>query len=67
MNDFSMSDPQIAEIVADSDYVVVDYYNHERKHVAQDLDSVAPEKSIWINGIEFLRIFPAAVFQKPSS
>ena len=39
MNDFSMSDPQIAEIVPDTDYVVVDYYNHKRKNVDQDLDS----------------------------
>ena len=39
MNDFTMSDPQIAEIVPETDYVVIDYYNHKRKHVDQDLDS----------------------------
>jgi hypothetical protein len=62
MNDFSMSDPQIAMIVPDTDYVVVDYYNHRRKNVAQDLEDLRSEKSIWINGIEFLRIYPASVF-----
>ena len=62
MNDFEMSDPQIAGIVKDSQYVVVDYYNHKRKNIPQDLDSVQPEKSIWLNGIEFLRIYRAEVF-----
>lgn len=62
MNDFSMSDPEVAEIVPGTDYVVVDYYNHKRKHVNQDLDRTQPEKSIWINGIEFLRIYPSSAF-----
>jgi hypothetical protein len=62
MNDFSMSDPQVAVLVPDSDYVVVDYYNHKRKHVDEDLDRVQPEKSFWINGIEFLRIYPSSAF-----
>jgi len=66
MNDFSMSDPQVAAIVRESDYVVVDYYNHKRKAVSQDLDGVQPEKSIWINGIEFLRIYPTAAFMHPA-
>ncbi|HET6846020.1 MAG TPA: glycosyltransferase family 39 protein [Anaerolineales bacterium] len=62
MNNFSMSDPEVAAIVPDTDYIVVDYYNHERKHVDQDLTRVQPEKSIWINGIEFLRIYPSSEF-----
>ena len=62
MNDFSLSDPQIVEIVPDTDYVVIDYYNHQRKQVDPDLDDLRPEKSIWINGIEFLRIYPASAF-----
>ena len=62
MNDFSMKDPLIAEIVPDTDYVVVDYFNQKRKHIDQDLEGAQPEKSIWINGIEFLRIYAASAF-----
>ena len=62
MNDFSMADPEVAEIVPGTDYIVVDYFNHKRKHVDQDLDRIPPEKSIWINGIEFLRIYPSSDF-----
>ena len=62
MNDFSMSDPEVAEIVPSTDYVVVDYYNHERKHLDRTLEQVQPEKSIWFNGYEFLRIYPSSAF-----
>lgn len=62
MNDFSMSDPELAKLVPDTDYVVVDYYNHERKHLDHTLDQIQPEKSIWINGIEFLRVYRSSAF-----
>jgi hypothetical protein len=62
MNDFRMSDPQIGAIMPGIDYVVVDYYNHKRKGIKQDLDGAQPEKSIWLNGIEFLRIYPSSAF-----
>lgn len=60
MNDFVMSDPQIAEIVKGCDYVVVDYYNQKRKNLVQDLEGIQPEQTIWINGIDFLRIYKVA-------
>ncbi len=48
MNDFSVKDPQVAEILPDTDYVVVDFFNQKRKHIDQDLDDTQPEQSIWI-------------------
>lgn len=60
MNDLILTDPLIVNILRGSQYAVVDYYNQRRNNLAADLDGIAPEKTIWINGIDFLRIYRAA-------
>lgn len=60
MNNFILSEPQVAQVARGSQYVVVDYYNQRRKDLAQDLEGVKPEAIIWFNGIEFLHIYRAA-------
>ncbi len=62
INNFSLSDPQIVEVLANAQYVVVDYYNQQRINLVSDLKGIQPEHTIWINGIDFLRIYPASDF-----
>lgn len=53
--------PQLIDVIHGSQYVVLYYeLEHERNspaNVMQALDSVQPEKSIWLNGIEYIRIY----------
>jgi hypothetical protein len=60
MNYMVMSDPELMDILSQSQYAVVDYYNQKRNDTAQDLAAVEPEKTIWINGLEFLHIYRAS-------
>lgn len=60
MNYFTLSDPLVVTILKDSQYVVVDYYNQKRHRELADLKGIEPEKVIWLNGIDFLRIYRAA-------
>jgi hypothetical protein len=60
MNNLTLSDPQIVAILRGSQYAVVDYYNEKRSNLAADLEGIAPEKIIWINGIEFIHIYRAS-------
>ncbi len=60
MNDLVLSDPQVVAYLKDTQYVVMDYYNQRRRHHMTGLVGIKPEKSIWLNGIEFLRIYRAA-------
>ncbi len=62
INNFTLSDPQVVEVLADAQYVVVDYYNQQRINLVSDLQGIQPEHTIWINGIDFLRIYPASDF-----
>jgi hypothetical protein len=57
MNNLVLSDPLVASIVRDSQYVVVDYHNQRRNGLIEDLRGVTPEKVIWLNGMEFLHIY----------
>jgi hypothetical protein len=60
MNNLILSDPEIVKILHSSQYAVVDYYNQRRKGLLGGLDNVSPEKTIWLNGIDFLRIYRAS-------
>jgi 4-amino-4-deoxy-L-arabinose transferase-like glycosyltransferase len=60
MNNLVLSDPQLVEILRGSQYAVVDYFNQRRNQVADGLDGISPEKTIWINGRDFLRIYRAS-------
>jgi 4-amino-4-deoxy-L-arabinose transferase-like glycosyltransferase len=60
MNNLTLSDPLVLGALRDSDYVVVDYYNQKRQHLLADLQGIQPEKSIHINGIDFLHIYRSA-------
>ncbi len=53
--------PQLLQILHSSQYLVI-YYELEKDrqspaNVMQGLVGVAPEKSIWLNGIEYIRIY----------
>jgi 4-amino-4-deoxy-L-arabinose transferase-like glycosyltransferase len=53
--------PQLIEVVQGSQYIVL-YYELERArnsppNVMRALKGVEPEKSIWLNGIEYVRIY----------
>lgn len=63
INNFALSDPQVAEVLANAQYVVVDYYNQKRINLVADLAGIQPEHIVWINGIDFLRIYPASDFK----
>ncbi|HTP01960.1 MAG TPA: glycosyltransferase family 39 protein [Anaerolineales bacterium] len=60
MNDLVLSDPLVLAALKDSQYVVVDYYNQRRHHLLADLQGIRPERSIRIDGIDFLHIYRAA-------
>jgi hypothetical protein len=62
INTFTLSDPQIMEVLPTSQYVVVDYYNQKRSNLVSDFRGIEPEQSIWINGIDFLHIYRASDF-----
>jgi hypothetical protein len=62
INTFTLSDPQVLEIMRDSQYAVVDYYNQKRINLVSDLEGIPPEHTIWINGIEFLHIYRTSDF-----
>jgi hypothetical protein len=53
--------PQLRQVIHKSQYVVLYYeLEHERNspaNVMQALESLQPEKSIWLNGIEYVRIY----------
>ncbi len=59
MNDLNLTDPQLVELLRGSQYAVVDYYNQKRQNILVGLEGVQPEKIIWIDGIDFLRIYRA--------
>jgi 4-amino-4-deoxy-L-arabinose transferase-like glycosyltransferase len=53
--------PQLQQMLRKSDYLVI-YYTLQRgrnspANVMRALQSVAPEKTIWLNGIEYIRIY----------
>ncbi len=55
--------PQLVQILHESKYIVI-YYELERErdvpaNVMRALEGVAPEKVIWLNGIEYIRIYRA--------
>jgi 4-amino-4-deoxy-L-arabinose transferase-like glycosyltransferase len=60
MNNLTLSDPLVLGALKDSEYVVVDYYNQKKQHLLADLQGIQPEKSIAINGIDFLHIYRSA-------
>ncbi len=62
INNFTLSDPQVVQVLANAQYVVVDYYNQKRINLVSDLQGIQPEHTVWINGIDFLRIYPASDF-----
>lgn len=62
INNFTLSDPQIMEVLPTSQYVVVDYYNQKRSQLVSDLQGMQPEQIIWIDGIDFLHIYPTSDF-----
>lgn len=53
--------PQLIQVVESSQYIVLYYeLEHERNsppNVMEALSGVQPEKSIWLNGIEYIRIY----------
>jgi len=66
INNFTLSDPQVVQVLANAQYVVVDYYNQSRINLVSDLQAIQPEHTIWVNGIDFLRIYPASDFARGS-
>ena len=60
MNELVLSDPQVVAYLKGTQYVVMDYYNQRRRQHMTGLAGIKPEKSIWLNGVEFLRIYRAA-------
>ena len=60
MNYLTLSDPGLVQILESSQYAVVDYFNQRRNQIADGLEGIPPEKAIWVNGIEFLRIYKAS-------
>jgi 4-amino-4-deoxy-L-arabinose transferase-like glycosyltransferase len=60
MNNLILSDPEIDQILSTSQYAVVDYYNQQKADLVADFVGVKPEKTIWVNGIDFLRVYRAA-------
>ena len=62
INNFTLGDPQVVQVLADAQYVVVDYYNQNRINLISDLQGITPEHTIWIDGIDFLRIYAASDF-----
>jgi hypothetical protein len=59
MNNLILSDREIDQILGTSQYAVVDYYNQQKANLVADFQGVRPEKTIWVNGIDFLRIYRA--------
>lgn len=53
--------PQLIDVVHGSQYIVLYYeLEHDRNspaNVMQALEGLPPEKSIWLNGIEYIRIY----------
>lgn len=62
INNFTLSDPQILAVLPTSRYAVVDYYNQKRSNLVSDFQGIAPEKVIWIDGIDFLHIYRISDF-----
>jgi hypothetical protein len=60
MNNLVLSDPQLLDILRGSQYAVVDYFNQRRNQIPDGLEGIAPEKTIWINGMDFLNIYRAS-------
>jgi hypothetical protein len=53
--------PQLLQVLRHADYLVI-YYALERgrnapANVMRGLEGIAPEQSIWLNGIEYVRIY----------
>jgi hypothetical protein len=59
MNYLVLTDPALLSVLRESDYAVVDYYNQRRNGTAGSLEGVMPEKTIEVNGIDFLHIYRA--------
>ena len=55
-----LSDPQLIDIMRGSQYAVVDYFNQRRNQIDDGLAGIKPEKTIWLNGRDFLRIYRAS-------
>ena len=64
INNFTLSDPQVVQVLGNAQYVVVDYYNQSRINLVSDLRGIQPEHTVWINGVDFLRIYPASDFPR---
>jgi 4-amino-4-deoxy-L-arabinose transferase-like glycosyltransferase len=60
MNNLILSDPEIARILRTSQYAVVDFYNQRNANLVGDFERIQPEKTIVVNGIDFLRIYRTA-------
>jgi hypothetical protein len=60
MNSLVLSDPQLIDILRGSQYAVVDYFNQRRNQIDDGLPGIKPEKTIWLNGRDFLRIYRAS-------
>ncbi len=60
MNYLRLSDRLVMQAIVKCQYVVVDYYNQRRLRMLSDLKGVRPEKTIVVDGIDFLRIYRAA-------
>ena len=56
--------PQLRQILGQSDYLVLYYALQKGRdvpaNVMRAVEDVAPEKSIWLNGIEYVRIYSLA-------
>jgi hypothetical protein len=55
--------PQLIQILHESKYIVI-YYELEKErdvpaNVMQALEGINPEQVIWLNGIEYIRIYRA--------
>ena len=53
----SVIDKEFLENLKLSQYVVIDYYNQKRTDNLALLDEIKPEKTIWIDGLEYLHIY----------
>ena len=54
------ADAETIQSLQDSKYVVIDYYNQKKSGHLSGLESIKPEKIIWIDGLEFLHIYRTA-------
>ncbi len=59
MNSLRLSDRAVAQAIVECQYVVADYYNQRRLGTLSDLKGVKPEKTIEVDGIDFLHIYRA--------